>query len=314
MPEEHSPSSRDPLEQILALLDARGHVSTGLIAGGHWAVAFPAPDDVKFNVVRKGRCVLRVDGGEPVPLAPGDCYLLTHPRPFTLSSDLETAAVPAGPLFAAATGGMAHAGDGEDVALIGGRFSFGERARTVLLDALPPVIHVPAETIEADALRWALDQIDLELRAGGLGSTLVAEHLAIVMLVHVLRRVPSAGSGLLAGLADPVVGPALRSLHGAPSHAWTVAELAGEAAVSRSTLAARFSDVVGQGPLDYLTGWRMELASARLRSSGDTLAVVARAVGYGSESAFSTAFKRVVGVSPREYRRREPEVVGSPAD
>jgi AraC-like DNA-binding protein len=126
-----------------------------------------------------------------------------------------------------------------------------------------------------------------------------------VMLVHVLRTHLAGGAGapgLLAALADPVVATALRALHARPAHHWTVRELAGTAAVSRSTLAARFTAALAQGPLEYLTLWRMELAAERLRGGTDTLATIARAVGYGSESALSAAFKRVTGRSPREYR------------
>lgn len=296
----------DPLEDVLALLDARGHVSAGLVAGGRWAVAFPPPDGVKFNVVREGQCLLLL-GERAIELAPGDCYLLTRPAPYVLASDRAVPPAPAGAVFAGAADGMAHVGSGADVVLVGGRFSFGQRARDVLLDALPPVVHVPADAPEADTLRWALDRIGTELRSTALGSTLVAEHLAVVLFVHVLRwylaAFPGAVPGWLAGLSDPVVGPVLRALHARPSAPWTVASLAAIASVSRSTLAARFSDVVGQGPLEYLTGWRMELASHRLRHGTDTVATIARDVGYGSESAFSTAFKRLRDVSPREYRR-----------
>lgn len=299
----------DPLEDVLALLDTRSHLSAGLVAGGRWAVRFEAPDGVKFNAVRRGSCLLRVEGtDEPVPLAEGDCYLLTRPLGFTLLSDDEAVPVEAGQVFASAEGGVARAGEGEDVVLIGGRFSFGERARALLLDTLPPVIHIPAGSDEAGTLRWALGQIDQELRQGRMASTLVAEHLAVVMLVHVLRlhltRAPHAVPGWPAGLADPVVAEVLTAMHTAPERPWSVAELARAGAVSRSTLAARFKDTVGRGPLDYLTGWRIELASARLREGTDTLATIARAVGYGSESALSTAFKRVTGISPRAYRNR----------
>jgi AraC-like DNA-binding protein len=128
------------------------------------------------------------------------------------------------------------------------------------------------------------------------------------MFVHVLRlhltRVPSTATGLLAGLRDPLVATALTKLHRHPERAWTVAGLARAGAVSRSTLAARFKELVGRSPIDYLTRWRIELASLRLRRENDTVAAVARAVGYGSESAFSTAFKRITGLSPRQYRSR----------
>ncbi|MBZ9642308.1 AraC family transcriptional regulator [Streptomyces sp. PSKA30] len=299
----------DPLEDVLALLETRSHVSTGLLAGGEWAVRFSAPSGVKFNAVRRGSCLLEVEGGDrPLVLSAGDCYLLTRPRGFTLRSSADAVPVDAGPVFAKAERGVARVGDGEDVLLMGGRFSFGNRAQELLLDALPPVIHAPAATSQAETVRWALTMIDQELLHQRMGSTLVAEHLAVVMLVHVLRlhlaRHPRTVSGWLAGLADPVVAAALTAMHEQPAHPWTVAELARCAAVSRSTLAARFKSTVGQGPLEYLTGWRLELASKRLREGGGTVATIARDVGYGSESALSTAFKRTMGMSPRDYRKQ----------
>jgi len=293
----------DPLEDVLSLLGVTSKLSAGLIAGGQWAVSFDPPAGAKFNSVRRGRCVLVV-GDETIPLNEGDCFLLTRPVAFTLASDPALPAEPAHPLWAAATGGFARAGDGDDVLLIGGAFTFGDRARTLLLDALPTVLHVPAGTAEAAAVDRALGEIDTELRRPATGSTLVAEHLAAVMLIYVLRLhlARAAPAGWLGGLADAVVAPALRAMHARPQHAWTVEELARVSAVSRSTLAARFKSVVGVGPLDYLTGWRIELAAGRLRRGADTIATIAHAVGYGSESALSNAFKRRTGSSPRDYR------------
>ncbi|MDG4798286.1 AraC family transcriptional regulator [Micromonospora sp. WMMD1082] len=297
----------DPLEDVLALVGATSHVSAAMSAGGRWAIRFDPPAGVKFNAVRYGTCLLRVDGvPEPVVLAEGDCFLLTSPRGFTLASDPDAPPEPAGPIFTAAVDGVARVGAGDDVFLVGGAFSFTERARALLLDGLPPVIHVPAARPEAATVSWAIREIDTELRAAPLGGTLVAEHLALVMLIRMLRLhlARGGGSGWLAGLADPVLAAALRAMHARPAHPWTVAELARVATVSRSTLAARFKEVVGQGPLEYLTGWRIELAADRIRRSEDTLATIARAVGYGSESALSVAFKRTTGLSPRAYRSR----------
>ncbi|MFC0065097.1 AraC family transcriptional regulator [Umezawaea endophytica] len=301
----------DPLENVLSLLETRGYLSSGLVAGGSWAVAFDPPEGVKFNTVRRGRCRLAVDGlPDEVDLAEGDCFLLTRPTAFRLAGGEPTTPVPAGPLFAAAAvthGGPARTGEGADVDLIGGGFTFGARARALLLDALPPVLHVPAGTPEAATALWAIGQVDAELRQDRPAAGLVAEHLVVVMLIQVLRRHlatdPRSTSGWLAGLGDPVVAPALRALHTHPDRAWTVAALARTAAVSRSTMAARFRDVVGRGPVDYLTGWRIELAADRLRRGADTISVIARDIGYGSESALSVAFKRVTGQSPASYRR-----------
>ena len=296
----------DPLVDVLSLVGTTSHLSAGLIAGGEWAVSFDPPPAVKFNAVRRGSCLLLADGSA-YPLRPGDCFLLTRPLPFVLASGPEVTPVPARPLFRAAVDGVARAGTGDDVLIIGGRFGFGERAGDLLLDALPSVVHVPGDTPAAATVRWALDQIDAELRDHPPGAALVAEHLALVMLIHLLRRhlaVAAPAGGWLAGLADPVVGPALRAMHARPAHSWTVAELAEAALVSRSTLAARFKQVLGQGPVDYLTRWRIELAADRLRRGDGTVATIARHVGYGSESALSNAFKRVTGLSPRAYRDR----------
>ncbi|WBB88793.1 AraC family transcriptional regulator [Verrucosispora sp. WMMC514] len=301
----------DPLYDVLSLVGATGHVSASMAAGGSWAVEFEAPVGIKFNAVRRGRCWLRVDGcAEALPLVEGDCYLLTRARSYTLFSDPAAVPVPAGPVFLAATGGVARVGAGDDFAAIGGAFHFGERARTLLLDALPPVVHVPGAAAEAATLHWAIDQVDAELRQQRLAAGLVAEHLALVMLIQMLRHHLAADArtttGWLAGLGDPVVAVALREMHQRPAHPWTVAELARAASVSRSTLAARFRTVVGRAPLEYLTDWRVELAADRLRRTDDTLARIAQLVGYGSESALSVAFKRTTGHTPRAYRRHRP--------
>ncbi|MFG2452819.1 AraC family transcriptional regulator [Streptomyces sp. NPDC048512] len=304
----------DPLEDVLDLLETRSHLSTSLIAGGEWAVRFDAPLDVKFNAVRRGHCWLEVEGhGAPIELAAGDCYLLTRPRPFTLRSSPKAPEVDARTVFARAEHGVARTGTGDDVLLIGGRFTFSEPGQELLLASLPPVIHLPAGTAHAETVEWALTVIERELLLRPVASDLVAEHLAMVMLVYVLRlhlaREPQSVSGWLAGMTDPAVAAALTSLHEEPARPWTVAELARAGAVSRSTLAARFKQTVGQGPLEYLTQWRIHLASQKLRKSNDTIGSIARITGYGSESAMSTAFKRVTGVSPSVYRRRHADSV-----
>ncbi|MDX3053960.1 AraC family transcriptional regulator [Streptomyces sp. NE06-03E] len=298
----------DPLEDVLALLETRSQLSASLEAGGRWAVRFDGPAGVKFNAVRRGHCVLEAESRpDPIFLAPGDCYLLTRPQRFVLRSDPPGPEVDAGTVFRGARNGVAHTGTGQDVLLIGGRFTFGAPGQELLLDGLPPVIHVPAGTAHAETVEWALTVIEHELSKKPVASTLVAEHLAVVMLIHVLRlhlaSEPHMVSGWLAGLADPAVAAALTSLHADPARAWTVADLAHAGAVSRSTLAARFKESVGQGPLEYLTHWRIQLAAQKLRKSSETISSIAHSTGYGSESAISTAFKRVIGVSPSAYRK-----------
>ncbi|MET9110653.1 cupin domain-containing protein, partial [Streptomyces zhihengii] len=169
----------DALQDVLALLDTRSHLSAGLVAGGEWALRFRPPPGVKFNAVRRGNCLLEVDGAaEPLELSSGDCYLLTRPSGFVLRSAAGVPATDAEPVFARARDGMARTGVGDEVLLLGGSFSFGSRAQELLLDGLPPVIHVPAGTPQAETVEWALHEIGQELRQSAAGSTLVAEHLA----------------------------------------------------------------------------------------------------------------------------------------
>lgn len=301
----------DPLSEVLRMTEVTAHLSAGMIGRGRWSVAFDAPDGVKFNAVRNGRCVLRVDD-TTIELNEGDCFLLTTPTPFRLATDLTAMPRPAREVFSTLdAGGMAHVGDedtsGGAVTLIGGRFDFGARAGELIIDALPPVIHVRADRPEAGFICAAIEAIDTELRSAAAGNAVIAENLAVVMLVRILRLLlddaPRGISGILAGLRDPAVAVAISAMHDHPAHAWSVAELAAVAAVSRSTLAARFAHTVGVGPLAYLTAWRMELAAHRLRRTDDALASIARDVGYGSDSSFSVAFSRVVGSSPSAYRR-----------
>lgn len=139
--------------------------------------------------------------------------------------------------------------------------------------------------------------------------------LAELMFVEVLRRymetLPPGRQGWLAGLRDNVVGRGLGLLHGAPAHAWTIDELAGDVAMSRSAFADRFTAIVGQPPMQYLAQWRMQLAAGRLATGNAKVAAIAEEVGYDSEAAFSRAFKRLMGVSPATWRRAREKAGGT---
>ncbi len=171
---------------------------------------------------------------------------------------------------------------------------------------LPPIVHIEKEA-DRLALRWSIERMMAELREPQPGGFLVLQHLAQMMLVQALRahlaEGPRGGVGWLFALADEQVGPAIGAMHDEPARPWTLQELAERVGMSRSGFAARFRETVGATPIDYLTRWRMLLAGDRLRNSGDSISVISRSLGYESESAFSTAFKRVMGSSPRQYSR-----------
>jgi len=296
----------DPLSDVLSLLRPRTAISAGLDAGGQWAIRFPAHEGIKFNTVVQGGCWVTVDGeAEPVRIEAGDCFLLTRGRPFLFATDMDLPPIDSAMIYDHAKDGIATCNGGGDFFLIGGRFAFEGDHAGLLFDAMPSIVHVRDASNQAAVLRWSLEQLALELKQGSPCGALMADHLAQIMLLQVLRLWLASGkqSGWLGALADQRLTRALGAMHTEPERRWTLAELAGLAGMSRTTFAERFRDVVGQTPLDYLAGWRMRLAADRLRRSGDSVAAIGFSVGYESEAAFSTAFRRVVGRTPMQHRR-----------
>lgn len=299
----------DPLSDVLSLLRPRSAISAGLDAGGKWAIQFPAHEGVKFNAVINGACWVSVDG-EPgrIRIEAGDCFLLTRGRPFHFATDSDVPAIPSAAIYDHAVDGIATCNRGGDFFLIGGRFSFDGDHAGLLFNALPPIVHIRDASNQAAVLRWSLAQLATELKQGFPGGALMADHLAHIMLLQVLRLWLATGAspqlGWLGALADPRLARAISAMHAAPARRWTLAELAACAGMSRTVFAVRFREIVGQSPFGYLAGWRMQLAADRLRRTDETIATIAFSLGYESEAAFSTAFRRLTGITPMQRRRQ----------
>ncbi|WPO48484.1 AraC family transcriptional regulator [Pseudomonas sp. S1Bt23] len=298
----------DPLSEVLTQLSSQHSFFGGLKAGGDWAVRFPAPEGVKFNVLVRGACWLAVEGeAEPIWLQAGDCFLLSRGRPLLIGSDLSLPAIAAEEIYPHAVNGVAHCGSDEDCFLVGGRFAFGDEAE-LLFDSLPPVAVIKSESDQASVLRWALQRLAHELSTPSPGGALMVQHLGHIMLVQVLRiYLEQEGGntpGWLSALSEPRIGAAVQAIHTHPAQRWTVEALARVAGVSRSTLALRFKQAAGFSPLEYVLRWRMQLATRSLRNTHLTISSIAQALGYESDSAFSNAFKRIIKCSPRQYRER----------
>ncbi|WP_288393238.1 AraC family transcriptional regulator [uncultured Herbaspirillum sp.] len=308
----------DPFSDILKFTRAESIATGGFTAGGAWAIRFPAPEKIKFFAVVKGSCWVEIDGEpELVRFDTGDVGLLAAPRAFTLSSAADVQAVDAMALFYGSNTGTAVIGNGQDFEHIGGHVLLDPVSGKLLRDVLPPWIHVPATTPQAASFRWLLGQL-MEERATCLpGRQLASAQLAQLLFIHVLRaHLNNAGpvpTGWLRALAEPRLTPALRLMHGDPSRAWHLEELAQACAMSRTTFTSRFKIAAGVAPLTYLTEWRMHLAQRALREGNSSVAAVALSLGYTSESAFSNAFKRITGTSPRTYRTAELAGRGSSA-
>ena len=309
----------DPLSDVLSLLKPRTYMAGGFDNGGEWSVRFPQHEGIKCYALVSGECWLQVEGvPEPVNVKPGDCFLLPSGRPFCLASDLSLTPVDASTLFRLPMNGVIRAiNGGGDCFGVGGHFAFSGKHAEILLGVLPPIVHIRKESDRA-AMRWSLERLMLELREPQPGGILVAQQLAYMMLVQALRlhlaEGLSGGVGWLFALADKQMSVAMSAMHDDPAHRWTIQELAERAGMSRSIFALKFKQTVGEPPMEYLTRWRMLLAGDRLVNSSEPISVISLSLGYESESAFSTAFKRVMGCSPRQYGRGRSPASSSAVD
>ena len=299
----------DPLSDVLSLLKPRSYVSAGFDAGGEWSIQFSEQQGlIKCYAVVSGACWLSVEGvPDPARLEMGDCFVLPSGRPFRLASDLNVTPVAAGTIFPPArAGGVVTHNGGGDFFIVGSRFAVSGNHAGILLRMLPPIMHIRKESDQA-ALRWSVERMMQELSEQQPGGFLIAQHLAHMMLVQALRLHladgPRGGVGWFFALADEQMSAAINAMHEDPAHRWTLQELGERAGMSRSAFAAKFKVTVGETPIEYLTRWRMLLAGDRLLNSSDPASVIARSLGYESESAFSTAFKRIMGFTPRQYGR-----------
>ena len=304
----HSPVPADPLSDVLSLLKPRSYMAGGLDVGGPLSMHFPKHPGIKCYAVVSGEGWLAVEGvAEPVRLHAGDCFLLPRGLPFRLASDLSLPSIDAMSLFTTPmNGGVRTLNGGGDCLIVGSHFLLAGDQAHILLEALPPIIHIRSET-ERATLRWSMQRMGEELRNPQPGGVMVVEHLVQMMLVQALRLHLAEGArggvGWLFALADKPMAAAIGAMHADPAHRWTLQALAARAGMSRSSFALRFKATVGSSPMDYLTRWRMTLAGDRLANAGEPVSAIALSLGYESESAFSTAFKRVMGCSPRQYGR-----------
>ena len=276
------------------------------------------PDWAHFAMLSRGNCWLSVEGiQEPIPLTAGDCFVLapgtsivlrdsprSHPR-WTFRE-----------IGARANGNVVHCGGGGvPTTIVCGSLSFYRSRVKPITQLLPNFILIKAEQARTLALHITIQALTSEMAEQGPGSEVVATRLAEVLFIQVLRAHIASGlernKGWLRAIFDPQIGTALSAIHDRVSTPWTVESLAEAAGMSRSAFAARFKELLGQTPLEYVTDWRMQKAMQLLQQRDKKLVDVARSVGYESDAAFSKAFKRVVGANPGEYLKRGFEGSGN---
>lgn len=267
---------------------------------GNWALAHAGGEQASFHLVTAGRCWLdRGDGGEPLALDAGDLLVMPRDAPHRLGPAREI-----GPEREPERRPLAAAGDGPG--LVCGYFRFDDGPRNPILDALPDYLLIRADESAGNRSLHALAALLMnEAGRDEPGTEAMINRLSDALFIEVVRHYATtteAPTGLLAGLADPVVNRALQALHAHPAAAWSLDALASQAAASRTVLAERFAATLGVAPMTYLFRWRMQLARRWLRE-GAPVARVAERCGYATESGFSKAFSRHFGTGPGAVRR-----------
>jgi AraC-like DNA-binding protein len=267
---------------------------------------------IASHFVAGGSMRLRIEGGDALEVRAGEFVVLPHNDRHVFGSDLNAALMPAGEVIQPPQGGgisrIRYGGGGATTQLLCG-FLGSDAPFSPLLSALPSVLKLNVRATPSGAwiessFRFAAS----EIAAGRLGSTTVIAKLSELLFVEAVSEfvasLPAERRGWLAGLRDPQIGRALAALHARPTEPWTAEALAVEVGMSRSVFAERFTSLVGQPPMQYLTLWRMHVAAQRLREGRGSVAQIGFAIGYESEAAFSRAFKRQFGTSPGTWRKQ----------
>lgn len=299
----------DQLSEVFDLVEIRGLLSGGFAVRGPWVSRADVENPLKFIAMVCGRARLSTDGIDgPIELAPGDVAILNSrswlelrggtgdgPPREVLPEENDPATR------------LTGADCGTDDVVIGGYVDLNPAGRALLLQALPPVGHIRASAATATNLQGSLDRLFDEVTGNRIGSAFAIRQYGQLLLLEILRAYVGQAQlppGWLRALTDERLRPALTLMHTEPGRPWRLEELARAAAMSRTSFAERFRTVAGMPPLTYLNRWRMLLAQRALRDGDVRIGSLASDLGYASESAFSTAFKREVGVSPLRYRYR----------
>ncbi len=294
----------DPLSEVIALLQPRTVFSKRISGAGRWGVRYADFGHPSFCAVLEGSCRLAVDGHRALTIEAGDFVLLPSTPGFTMSGFAPVTPEHVDPkVTPAPTGEVRHGtrGGRPDVRLLGGYFVFDSPDAALLVSLLPSLVHVRG----VERLSLLVRLVGEESSERRSGRDLVLTRLVEVMLIEALRSTSGedAPPGLLRGLSDPQLAPAMRQMHSQLARSWTVAQLAKTAALSRSAFFERFTRTVGLPPMEYLLAWRMAVAKDLLRRQDLGITEVAERVGYGSASTFSTAFSRHVGQAPSHFAR-----------
>ena len=308
----------DPFSQIIALLKPQAVFWRVIEAHDDWTIQFNPSSVVVFGQLIEGCCRVERPDSLGFEAEAGDFMLMPLPPPWSMSGGLGATPVDFKQVLDHPDLLRTEGSPKTVTRIMAGNFECDAGHEDLIARLIPPVVHVRGHDVSAGRLGHLLRLVGDEALAERPGRSLILGRLLETLLVEALRSgaapMGEDGQGLMKGLAEPKIGRALHLLHKDAPKPWTVAILAREVGMSRSALAELFTRTVGLPPMDYLAQWRMTLARNALLSSGLPMADIAELAGYQSVSAFSTAFRRVNGVSPTAYvRERKLEVPSTAA-
>ncbi|SDI57627.1 AraC family transcriptional regulator [Nonomuraea jiangxiensis] len=301
------------MDQLAALLDgprARGAFLLRSIMDPPWSLRIQDEAPLSVAALVSGEAWITPDGGDPIHLSPGEVAINRGPEPYTVADDPATepqivihpgqhcTTLDGVSVYESMDLGVRSWGNNPDggTVLLSGTYNLEGEVSRRLLETLPPLIVQPGGPVIA--------LLGAEIVKDEPGQEAVLDRLLDLLVIAVLRSwfATHEAPSWYRAMGDPVIGKAMRLLQNNPAHPWTVATLAGRVGISRASLARRFTELVGEPPMSFLTDWRLALAADLLREPDATIGSVARKVGYGSPFALSAAFKRVRGISPQEHR------------
>ena len=296
MSERPDGAPADALTAILRRLRLRAGIFVHAKYCVPWSVDTSGQRMATFHLIEAGRCWLHMAHGSPRELSPGDLVVFPRDAAHVVSSAVDE------PDQAMVNEAPPAVDSPPDHVMLCGYFEFSGRAAWPILDTLPEAVVVKRGTPETDHL---IELIIAELGSAGLGSDAVLEFYAHALFVQVLRAAATEGfpTGVLAALSDERIGRSLAVVHTAPGDSWTLERLAATAAMSRTTFAERFKELVGESPMRYLQLWRLQVAADLLATTRQSVAAIAERSGYESEAAFRKAFRREMGVTPGQARK-----------
>ncbi|MEJ8811537.1 AraC family transcriptional regulator [Variovorax ureilyticus] len=310
----------DVLSEVLAICRSERAVTARFSLGAPWGLRSDGVPGAMIRLSRGAPHWLRLDGAEPLRVESGDLVMLPLGAAHTMSSSPDAPVEPFSALIARHADGpkdenplvFSHGGGGETTEIFSALLWFSAYCRHSVFRMLPPLIHIrESEMPMAGCLATTMQSLIMETLDRRPGWRLSAGRMGELLLVNILRerlgRQAAQDPGWLRGLADPAIARAIMGIHRAPQQAWSVEQLASEAAMSRSRFCARFKSLVGETPIGYLTAHRMALAAEQLEAGALHPAHIAEQAGYESEKVFARAFRRWSGVTPSAYLRRERE-------